>query len=164
MKIIVAVDKNWGIGCENDLLFSLPLDMQHFKNTTLNKTVVMGRKTLESLPNGKPLKNRENIVLSKEGANDGDGFVLARSLEELLQIIKNKDGVFIIGGASVYELLLPYCDEAIITRVDSEAKADCFFPNLDEHKDWSLDSESEPVKDGEYTIKFCKYIKKAKCI
>jgi len=155
MKIIVAVDNKWGIGCENDLLFNLPLDMQHFKNATLNKTVVMGKNTLLSLPNGKPLKNRENIVLSTSKL-DGD-FILVKSLEELLSITKNKDDVFIIGGASVYELLLPYCDEAIITKVDADGGADCFFPNLDEHKDFVLSSEGEWINDGDYRIRFCRY-------
>jgi len=164
MKIIVAVDKNWGIGCENDLLFSLPLDMKHFKETTLNSTVVMGRKTLESLPGGKPLKNRENIVLSSQNL-DGD-FKVVGSVDELLKTIgeigggcQNKE-TFVIGGGSVYALLLDYCDGAIITKIDSQSKADTFFPNLDEHKDWVLDSEGEWINDGDYKIKFCKYRRK----
>jgi len=156
MKTIVAVDKNWGIGCENDLLFNLPLDMQHFRDSTLGKTVVMGKNTLLSLPNSKPLKNRQNIVLSAKGV-DGEGFALVRSLDDLLEIVKGKDDVYIIGGASVYELLLPYCDEAMITKVDADGGADCFFPNLDEHTDWKLESESEWINDGDYRIRFCVY-------
>ncbi|MCL2556291.1 MAG: dihydrofolate reductase [Firmicutes bacterium] len=158
MKIIVAVDKNWGIGCDNDLLFNLPLDMKHFKETTTGGTVIMGRKTLESLPNGQPLKNRDNIVLSRQDIK-GD-FKLVNNTDELLKEIKGKDNVFIIGGASVYEMLLPYCDEAIITKVDSAAKADCFFPNLDKHENFGLSSETDWIEDSGHKIKFCIYKKK----
>jgi len=168
MKIIVAVDKHWGIGKDNDLLFNLPLDMKHFKEQTLGKAVVMGSNTLRSLPQGKPLKNRVNIVLSTKDLNAGDegcldadrqGLICAKTLDELLAVLKNypDDGLYVIGGASVYKQMLPYCDEAVVTKVDADGGAEAFFPDLDEADSWVLTNESEPTKDGEYYIKFCRY-------
>jgi len=164
MKLIVAVDKNWGIGRNNDLLFSLPLDMKHFIKTTSGKVVVMGRNTLLSLPGGKPLKNRTNIVLSGTGGigecADGESkYLKVDSIDTLLDVIKvfPPDDVFVIGGARVYKELLPYCCEAIVTKVDADGKAELFFPDLDNSTHWSLVNESEPVQDGEYEIKFCTY-------
>jgi len=164
MKLIVAVDKNWGIGRNNDLLFSLPLDMKHFKETTSGKAVVMGRKTLLSLPGGKPLKNRTNIVLSGTSGvgecTDGESkYLKVDSVKTLLDVIKvfPPDDVFVIGGARVYRELLPYCTEAVITKVDADGQAELFIPDLDKSADWELVSESEPVQDGEYEIRFCVY-------
>ena len=119
MKSIVAVDKNWGIGKKNGLLFSLPLDMQFFKTKTLNKVVVMGSNTLKSFPDGKPLKNRINIVLFP-GGDKRDDCIVVDSMEELKEELKkyNTDDVFIIGGAMFYKTMLPYCSEIFVTKVD----------------------------------------------
>jgi dihydrofolate reductase len=154
MKAIVAVDEKWGIGKNNDLLFSIPEDMKFFRQTTLNKTVVMDRKTLESFPNGNPLKNRNNIVLSRNLKKDGT--VVVGDLSELKTELEKYAGeeVFVIGGASVYELLLPYCESVFVTKVNADGNATAFFPNLDKIEGWEMISESEPIETNGYKIKF----------
>lgn len=157
MNLIVAVSKNWGIGKDNDLLFSIPTDMKFFRETTKGHTVVMGRKTLESFPGGKPLKNRTNIVLST-GMQQGEGYMVVRSLEELLSVVDTiDDDVFIIGGESIYKLLLPYADTAYVTKVDKEADADSFMPNLDEDGRWVVDSVSDSITENDVSFRFCTY-------
>ena len=157
MKAIVAVDKNWGIGKNNDLLFSIPEDMKFFRQTTLGKVVVMGSNTLKSFPNGNPLKNRTNVVLSKRVKRDD--CIVVTSLEELFIKIKEFDDseVFVIGGAMLYKTLLPYCDEVLVTKVDATADADVFFENLDKLPNWSLFSESDSLISNGKTIKFTVY-------
>lgn len=158
MKLIVAADREWGIGKENGLLFSLPEDMKFFRNTTSGKVVVMGRKTLESFPGGKPLKNRTNIVLTR--GKDIEGAVTVNGIDGLMRVLEDffADDVFICGGASVYAELLDYCTEALVTKVDAIGGADAFFPNLDERENWNLAEISEPVTTNGYTIRFCKYL------
>lgn len=158
MKAIVAVDKKWGIGKNNDLLFSLPADMRFFRETTLGKVVVMGRKTLESFPNGKPLKNRINVVLTSKGG-EADGYTSVRSLDELkTELTKyNADDVYVIGGAMLYKTLLPYCSEVLVTKVDADGEAEVFFENLDADSRWSLTAESEVVETGGFNIRFTTY-------
>lgn len=157
MKAIVAVDKNWGIGKNNDLLFSIPEDMKFFRQTTLNKVVVMGRKTLESFPNKSPLKNRVNIVLSS--SLNKDGCIIVNNIEELKEKIKEFDGddVFVIGGATVYKLLLPYISTALVTKVDADGGATVFFENLDKLPNWEKAKESEEIETNGYKIKFTEY-------
>lgn len=162
MNLIVAVDKNWGIGKDNKLLVSIPADMKFFREETMNKVVVMGRKTLESFPNGLPLKQRTNIVLTKDRNYKVKGAVLVHSLEELLDELRKYDTneVYVIGGDSVYKLLLPYCDTAHVTKIDYAYEADSFFPNLDEMSEWEVTaaSEEQTYFDLEYT--FVKYSRK----
>ncbi len=162
MKLIVAVDKNWGIGKNNGLLFDLKLDMKHFVEHTKGKVVVMGANTLRSLPNGMPLKNRTNIVLNP----DGDlfdaiekGYILTTSLDELLEQINAQEDkeVYVIGGAMMYHTLLPYCDTAYITKVDSDGGATVFHDNLDNLDNWTCVETSEPMDDNGHTIRFCTY-------
>ena len=158
MKAIVAVDKKWGIGKNNDLLFSIPEDMKFFRTTTLNSTVVMGGNTLRSFPNGNPLKNRVNIVLSK--TVDRDDLIVVRSYEELFGELKKRrdEKIFIIGGASVYKEMLLYCEEILVTKIDADGNADVFFTNLDEHKDFVLVNCSEEITtQNGYKIKFTTY-------
>lgn len=159
MKLIAACDRNWAIGMDNGLLFDIPLDMKHFRETTKDSVVVMGRKTLESFPNKKPLKNRVNIVLSRSMGRREDCLVVSDLnglFEELVKL--NGKNIFVIGGAEIYKLLLEYCDEAIITRVDAVAPlADRFFPDLDKNLDWEIVNESEPVEDNGYRFSFCTY-------
>ena len=162
MKLIVAVDKNWGIGKNNGLLFDLKADMRHFVQHTKGKTVMMGYNTLLSLPNGMPLKNRTNIVLYPQGSDEDaneKGYLLARSLEELFDLIKrhDPDEAFVIGGAMMYRTMLPYCEEAIITKVDADGGATVFFENLDQLDNWTCESEEPPIVDSGYSIKFCIY-------
>lgn len=157
MKLIVAVSENWGIGRDNGLLFSIPTDMRFFRETTKGHTVVMGRKTLESFPNGQPLKNRTNIVLSKN-LEEKDGYIVVRSLDELLETVSGiDDEIFIIGGESIYRLLLPYTDTAYITKVNALVPADSYMPNLDEDKSWKMESESEEITENGVSFRFCTY-------
>ena len=135
MNIIVAVDKNWAIGKDNKLLVSIPADMKMFRQETTGKVVVMGRKTLESFPNGLPLKNRTNIVLTGNKDYNVKDAIIVHTVEELLEEIKKypSEEVYCIGGDSVYKQLLPYCDTAHVTKIDFAYEADSYFPNLDEN-------------------------------
>lgn len=158
MKAIVAVDKNWGIGKKNDLLFSLPADMAYFREKTLNKVVVMGSNTLKSFPGGKPLKNRTNVVLFP-GGEKRDDCIVVDSLEELKEQLKNypKDDVFIIGGAMFYKTMLPYCSEVLVTKVDADGQAEVFYENLDKKDNWECVWEDKPLETNGYKIKFTVY-------
>ena len=158
MKAIVAVDKNWGIGKKNDLLFSLPADMSYFREKTLNKVVVMGSNTLKSFPGGKPLKNRTNIVLFP-GGEEREDCIIVQSLEDLSKELKkyNPDDVFIIGGAMFYKTMLPYCSEVLVTKVDADGGAEVFYENLDNKLEWSCVSVQDPIETNGYTIRFTVY-------
>ena len=159
MKMNVAVDKNWGIGKNNDLLVSIPADMKMFRTETSGKVVVMGRKTLESFPGGQPLKNRTNIVLSGNPDYQVKGAIVVHSLPELLEEIKKypKDQVYCIGGDSVYKMLLPYCDTAQVTKIDFAYEADRYFPNLDEMPQWQVAAESEEQTYFDLEYRFVRY-------
>lgn len=162
MREIVVVDEKWGIGKNNDLLFSLPEDMAFFRRETTGKVVVMGSNTLKSLPGGNPLKNRTNIVLWP-GGEKRDDCIVCDSLEEILEKLKEypSDDVYIMGGAMFYKTMLPYCDTAFITKVEADGGAQVFFTNLDEHPDWTLDTVGEPIQSSTgYVIRFCTYKKK----
>lgn len=159
MNLIVAVDKNWGIGQGNKLLVSIPADMKFFRETTTGKVVVMGRKTLESFPNGLPLKNRTNIVLTKNPAYRVKDALVVHSAEELQEVLKkyNSDDVYVIGGDSVYRLLLPHCDVAHVTKIDHAYEADTFFPDLDGMAEWKVTGESEEQTYFDLEYAFVKY-------
>lgn len=146
MNFIVAVDKNWAIGYKNDLLVSIPEDMKFFRETTMGKVVIMGKNTLESFPNKKPLKNRVNIVIALEKDYKVEGATVVYSIEEALKEAEKYDtkDVYVIGGGSIYRQMLPYCDTAYITYINNEYAADTFIPNLDEMQDeWYIETESE---------------------
>ncbi len=159
MKLIVAVDKKWGIGKENGLLFSIPADMKHFREITTGKVVVMGLNTLLSFPGGRPLKNRVNIVLSDRDIPEQDGLMICRSIEVLAAEIKKypPDEVFIIGGGMMYRQFCDLCSEAEITKVDADGEATVFFPNLDEKTNWECAAVGEPIETNGYTVRFCTY-------
>lgn len=159
MKLIVAVDKNWGIGKKNDLLFRLPLDMQFFRQKTKEKTVVMGYNTLLSFPDSKPLKNRVNVVLAPDGV-ERDDCTIVHSLAELSDELSkhNSDDVFVVGGAMFYRTMYPYCERAFITKVDADGGAEVFFDNLDNLKNWSVEEESRTFETNGYNIRFLTYI------
>ena len=120
MRAIVCADKNWGIGYKNRLLVSIPSDMKFFRETTTGKVIVMGRKTLESFPNGMPLKNRINIVLTRDRNYEAKGAVIVHDEEELMNELGKYDTeqIYIIGGESVYKMMLSYCDKIYVTKVD----------------------------------------------
>ena len=148
MNLIVAADANWGIGKENKLLVSIPADMKFFRTTTTGKVVVMGRKTLESFPGGLPLKNRVNIVITRDKNYKAKDAVIVHSIEEALEEVKKyqSEDVYVIGGDSIYRQMLPYCDKAHVTKIDFAYEADTFFPNLDEDAQLSLIHISEPTR------------------
>ena len=150
MKAILSADRNWGIGNGNKLLVSIPSDM---------KVVVMGRKTLESFPNGQPLKNRINIVLTGNKDYTAKGAVIVHSQEELLDTLKQYDteDIYIIGGESVYRMMLPYCDTVFVTKIDRTFQADTFFPNLDEMEEWEMTEEGEEQTCFDLEFRFTKY-------
>ena len=158
MKAIVAVDKKWGIGKNNDLLFSLREDMKFFREKTSGKTVCMGYNTLLSFPGSKPLKNRTNIVLAPQGVTRDD-CTIVYTLEELSNELKkyDSDEVFVIGGAMFYRTMVPYCSEVFVTKVEADGEATVFYPNLDELENYEMVYASEPFKDGDYEIRFTTY-------
>lgn len=164
MNLIVAADKNWAIGYQNQLLVSIPSDMKFFRKMTTGKVVVMGRKTLESFPNGMPLKNRVNIVLTKNKNYQVKDAVIVHTVEDLMEELKqyNTDDVFVIGGESIYRLLLPYCDTAYVTKIDHEFQADTYFPDLEKEEDWELVETSEENTCFDLEYYFTKYKKVAK--
>ncbi len=158
MKLIAAVDNEWNIGNKGGLLFSLPDDMKFFRTTTSGKIVVMGRKTLESFPNSKPLKNRVNIVLSRSN-HDVEGAEFVTSVDELLGKLKeyDTDDVYVIGGAQIYSLLLPYCDTALITHVDTVAsEADSKLPELNADE-WKITEQSDIHENNGIKFRFTTY-------
>ena len=162
MNLIAAVDKNWAIGYQNRLLVSIPSDMKFFRETTMGKVVVMGRKTLESFPNGLPLKKRTNIVLTANKSYSAGDAIIVHTVEELQEELKKYDSedVFVIGGESIYRQLEPWCNVAYITKIDQAFQADTYFPNLDEIEGWEMVAESEEHTcfDLEYT--FTRYERK----
>lgn len=162
MRIIVAVDQNWAIGRENQLLVSIPADMKMFRKETSGKVVVMGRKTLESFPNGLPLVNRTNIVLTKNPDYKVKGAIVLHTIEEVLEEIKKypPDEVYCIGGDSIYRQFLPHCDTAFVTKIDFVYAADTYFPNLDELPEWELTGESEEQTYFDLEYRFLRYEKK----
>lgn len=162
MNLIVNADKNWGIGRENQLLVHIPNDMKMFRQTTTGKVVVMGRKTLESFPNGMPLPKRTNIVMTTDQDYDGRGAIVVHSEEELFEEPKKyaDEDIFIIGGESIYRMMLPYCDTAYVTRLDYAYDADTYFPDLDALEGWEIVKESEEQTYFDLEYVFLKYQKR----
>lgn len=158
MKAILHADRQWGIGRNNKLMFSIPADMKFFRETTSGNVVVMGANTLKSFPGGRPLKNRVNIVLSSTMGKRDDCTVVP-DVDSLFAELKKypSDSIYVIGGARLYNLLLPFCDEVLVTKVDAVGGADTFFPDLDESAGFSLVSRSEDIATNGYTINFCMY-------
>ena len=162
---ILNCDKEYGIGKKNGLLFTLKEDMSYFRKTTLNHVVAMGENTLLSFPGSKPLKNRTNIVLSQDPTHNYEDCVNVHTFEDFLKVVKEynkKDDVYIIGGASMYRQTLEYVDYVYLTKVDAIGGAEVFFVNIDENENFEIISESEPVQDGDYQIKFVIYRNKHK--
>ena len=164
MNLIAAVDKNWAIGLNNKLLVSITEDMKFFRKTTTGKVVVMGRKTLESFPNGLPLKNRVNIVLTSEKNYKVKDAIIVHSMDELLEELKNynSEDIYVIGGESIYRQMVDMCDVAHITKIDYAYEADSYFPNLDEKEDWEITADSEEQTYFDLEFYFLKYEKKKK--
>ncbi|MDF2800429.1 MAG: hypothetical protein K0S61_332 [Anaerocolumna sp.] len=162
MNLIVAVDKNWAIGYENKLLISIPEDMRFFRDETMNKVVIMGRNTLETFQGGRPLKNRVNIVITSKTNYTVNDALVVHSVEEALEAVKGykTEDVYVIGGASIYEQMMEYCDVAHVTKIDYAYQADTHFPNLDEKKEWVITAESDERTYYDIEYAFYKYEKK----
>ena len=159
MNLIVNVDSNWAIGYRGKLLVSIPEDMKFFRSETTGKVVVLGRKTLDTSPGGQPLKNRTNIILTRNPNYQVKGAIICHSVEEVLEELKkyNSEDVYIIGGDSIYKEFLPYCDVAHVTRTDHVYDADAWFPNLEEDPAWVLTGESEEKTYFDLEFRFCRY-------
>lgn len=156
MNLIVAVDRNYGIGKDNGLLARVPADMAYFKEKTMGKTIVMGSSTYMSFPK-RPLPNRENLVLTSR-PEDYPEVKCFSSVGEFFEYIKGRDeDVFVCGGSTVYLQLLPYCEKAYVTHIDEAFEADVFFPNLSELENWEKVEESDVVETNGYNITFAVY-------
>ena len=157
MQAIVAVSQSWGIGKGGDLLFRLPSDLRRFKAMTTGHTVIMGRKTLDSLPGGKGLPHRRNLVLSRQSDFAPDRAEVIHSVEDILKTAE--DDAFVIGGQQVYEPLLPYCTRVHITKVLSDPEADAFFPDLDKLPGWKVASAGEMLTENGLSFQYVEYIR-----
>ncbi len=155
ISLIVAHDKNRVIGYENKMPWHLPGDLQYFKEMTMGKPVIMGRKTFESI--GRPLPGRRNIVISRNENYSADGIEVVSSLDEALQLTKDAEETMVIGGEQILNLALPLADRLYITLIDAEFKGDTYFPN---YEGWQLVSSQEKLTstDG-YTFQYCIYEK-----
>lgn len=158
MYAIVAVTENWGIGKDNHLLFRISADLKRFKELTRGHTVIMGRKTLESLPGGKGLPERRNIVLTSGKDFTAENAEVAHTLMSAV-FTANDAEAFVIGGESVYRAFLPVCDRVYVTRIFASAEADAFFPNLDELPDWRVEQESEIMEENGIRFRYVDYVR-----
>lgn len=152
ITIIVAIARNYGIGLDNKLLVHLPGDLKRFKKITMGHSLIMGKKTWESLPN-KPLSGRKNIVITDDKADVFEGAFAAHSIDEAVSLCDHDKEIFIIGGGSVYRQFMPLADRLFITHIDKEFRADTFFPVIDP-KEWYVSEEEEHVIEGEESMRF----------
>ena len=157
MNLIAAVSEDWGIGKDNRLLFDIPSDMKFFREKTKGKTVILGRKNLESFPGGRPLKNRVNIVLTRDKNFRCDGAVICGGIDELFELGYDMSDAFVIGGEAVYRQLLRYCDRCYITKVAEKVPCDRYMVNLDELNEWRMTEQSDEQEDNGHKIQFCTY-------
>ena len=160
MRFIAAVDKNWGIGKDGKLLVSIPNDLKNFKELTMGGTVILGRKTLDTFPGGKPLPGRINIILSKNPKFKVENARVVNSVEEAVEIASALENVWVIGGASIYKAFMPYCDEAVITKINYAYEADSFIENLDESEDWIITDISDEMTSFDLEYRFVTYKRK----
>ncbi len=148
MNLIVAVDQNWAIGNKGKLLVSIPNDQKNnFRARTMGNVIVLGRKTMDTFPQRRPLPNRTNIILSRDPEYRVKDAIVLHSLEELREELQNysTESVYITGGDSIYRQLLPDCDTAYVTMIDHSYDADAFFPNLDQDPGWVMEEESDEM-------------------
>lgn len=153
---IVAVDRNWGIGKDDALLAHIPADMRFFREHTTGHPVIMGRKTLESFPGGRPLKNRKNIVITRNPFYEVEGAVVVPTIDAAIEQAGDEDA-YVIGGGSVYRQLIDCCDLAYVTKIDAEFEADTFFPDLDANPRWELVEEGEVMEHEGLQFRFTTY-------
>ncbi|MCL2350398.1 MAG: dihydrofolate reductase [Defluviitaleaceae bacterium] len=160
MKAIVNIDKNWGIGREGDQPFYIPEDLKFFQRKTSGKIIVMGRATLMALPNGAPLKNRVNVVLTRQQDFAAGDAIICHSFEDLHKELAAwpPDDIFVIGGAEIYAALLDFCTKVYVTKIHAKAACDRHFPNLDKMENWQLHNSSEIKAHEGLEFQFCEYI------
>ena len=156
MDAIVAVYADWGIGADGTQPVVLHADRKRFREATDGVAVIVGRKTLEDFPGGRPLKGRHNIVLTTQ-ALEIPGAEVVHTVEEAAEAAQKYEQSFVIGGASVYAQLLPYCDTAHITKIDYAYQADAWFPNLDEDPAWEITADSDEQTYFDLTYRFLRY-------
>lgn len=163
MQAIAAVDLQWGIGYQGNLLQRIPADMKFFKEKTIGKVVIMGRETFESLPGKQPLKDRINIVLSRDKSFHHENLIICRSLEELFSQLPKYpwQDLFVIGGESIYRELIPYCTKAYITKINHTYQADKYFINLDQQDSWEIEDMGEPQGYENISYRLLTYSNKA---
>ncbi len=159
MNIIVAVDKNWGIGYQNKMLYNFKKDKEFFGEMTTNKVLVVGRITLEELLNNNPPKRRINICLTSKKNYKKEGAYIVNTLDELFEKLSfyNSDNVYVIGGESIYSQLLPYANVCYVIKVDDESECDAYFENLDKNKNWRVTKNTNPYFENNKVFYFCKY-------
>lgn len=158
MNLIAAADRNWGIGRNGDLLTRISRDMRYFSEMTTGHVIVMGRKTLESFPGGRPLPGRTNIVLTRDPDYKGKGAMVVHDMEELGKVISTMDDeIFVAGGGSIYRALLPFCSWAYITQIDREFEADIFMPDLDREPGWIRTREGDWQEEKGIRFRFNEY-------
>lgn len=159
MNIIVAVDKNMGIGCNGNLLARIPEDMEFFKKTTLNKIVLMGHSTFISLPNSKALSGRTNIILTREKGLSYPGAIICNSIKDFSLKARsfNTEDIFVIGGQAIYEQFLPFCEYIYMTKIDKTFKADRFFPDIDKLPEWECIEENNDIWGNDIKARLYKY-------
>ncbi len=159
MDLVVNVAENWGIGKDGNLLVSISADLKRFRQLTTGKTVILGRKTLATFPGGRPLKNRLNLILSGTMTEAPEGAEVCPDMESLFARLKccDREQISVIGGASVYEALLPYCDAACITKTLGNYEADTFFPDLDAMDNWTVVNEGEILEENGVRFRYVDY-------
>ena len=160
MIAIVAVDKNWGIGKDGEQLIYIPEDLRRFKAFTTGNAIILGRKTMYTFPGAKPLKNRRNLILSRNPDFKPEGAEVYPGLEELMAHVTDPDNTYVVGGASVYHTMIGQCDRAYVTKIDAAWPADCWFPNLDEDPAWEVESVGEELEHEGVKFHYVNYRRK----
>ena len=160
MIAIVAVDKNWGIGRGGEQLIYISRDLKRFREFTTGNTIILGRKTMYTFPGSKPLKNRRNLILSRNPDFQPEGAEVFPGLEELMEQDTDPDNTYVVGGASVYHTMIGQCDRAYVTKIDAEYPADCWFPNLDADPNWEVESEEDWQEQDGVRFRYVNYRRK----
>ncbi len=156
MELIVAVYSDWGIGKDGTQPIALSADRKFFRETTKGAMVIVGRKTLEDFPGGRPLPNRVNVVLTRNPM-EKEGTVICHSPQEAAALAETAQRAMVIGGGSVYRQMLPLCDSAYVTKVYARPESDTFFPNLDEDPQWDLEQILQSGEENGIRYEMCLY-------
>ncbi|NLW12721.1 MAG: dihydrofolate reductase [Clostridiaceae bacterium] len=166
MNLIAAVDMNWAIGKQDELLFRIRTDLRRFKELTRDNIVICGRRTVQTFPGGKPLAGRINLILSRQHDLDIEDAIMCRDQDELFAELNrlNFEGyddsqIYVIGGASIYKLLMPYCSKALITYIHASVEdADCHLPDFGRLTNWIMQDKSEIMSENSIEFEYRTYI------